>query len=113
MRRARIQEERHRFLTMEDGPYQHMRRAKAQRDRPMDHPHPLTRELYQLLVAPIAQDLQQAQAQTLMWSLDGVLHYLPLAALHERYPVIHIASHFQLHPGDDTASFLLLGDGRH
>ena len=31
------------------------------------------------------------------------------AALHERYPVVHIASHFQLHPGDDTASFLLLG----
>ena len=25
--------------------------------------------------------------------------------------VVHIASHFQLHPGDDTASFLLLGDG--
>ena len=35
------------------------------------------------------------------------------AALHERYPVVHIASHFQLHPGDDTASFLLLGDGSH
>ena len=35
---ARIQEERYRFLTMEDGPHQHMRRAKAQRDRPMDHP---------------------------------------------------------------------------
>ena len=34
-------------------------------------------------------------------------------ALHERYPVVHIASHFQLHPGDDTASFLLLGDGSH
>src|SRR5262245_42330172 len=28
-------------------------------------------------------------------------------------PVVHIASHFQLHPGDDTASFLLLGDGSH
>jgi CHAT domain-containing protein len=167
-------------------------------------PRPLARELYQLLVAPIAQDLQQAQATTLMWSLDGVLRYLPLAALHdgeqylleryrlavftpasatrlkdqpqrpwqgmgfgvskahagfsalptvpdelrsiirdttqrnpagvlpgrihldeaftdtalrmalhERYPVVHIASHFQLHPGDDTASFLLLGDGSH
>jgi CHAT domain-containing protein len=165
-------------------------------------PRPLARALYQLLVAPIAQDLQQAQATTLMWSLDGVLRYLPLAALHDgeqylleryrlalftpasatrlkdspqrswrglgfgvskahagfpalptvadelrgiirdpapppsegvlpgrihldaafttatlraalrqRYPVVHIASHFQLHPGDDTASFLLLGDG--
>ena len=167
-------------------------------------PRPLAHELYQLLVAPIVRDLQQAQAATLMWSLDGVLRYLPLAALydgeqylleryrlavftpasatrlkdqpspqwssagfgvskahegftalptvpdelrgiirdptqptshgvlpgriyldeaftdaalravlHQRYPVVHIASHFQLHPGDDTASFLLLGDGRH
>jgi CHAT domain-containing protein len=167
-------------------------------------PRPLARELYQLLVAPVAHDLEQARAETLMWSLDGVLRYLPLAALHdgeqylleryrlvvftpasatrlkdlpahpwrgagfgvskahagftalptvpaelhgiirdpaqpnpqgvlpgrihldeaftdtalrtalyERYPVVHIASHFQLHPGDDTASFLLLGDGSH
>jgi CHAT domain-containing protein/Tfp pilus assembly protein PilF len=167
-------------------------------------PRPLARELYQILVAPIAQDLQQAHAQTLMWSLDGVLRYLSLAALHDgaqylleryrlvvftpasatrlkdlpqhpwrgvgfgvskahegftalptvpdelrgiirdatqrnaagvlpglihldeaftdatlraalrqHYPVVHIASHFQLHPGDDTASFLLLGDGSH
>ena len=28
-----------------------------------------------------------------------------------RYPVIHIASHFQLEPGDDRNSFLLLGGG--
>jgi CHAT domain-containing protein/Tfp pilus assembly protein PilF len=167
-------------------------------------PRPLARELYQILVAPIAQDLRQAQAKTLMWSLDGVLRYLPLAALHdgEQYllehyrlavftpasatrlkdqprspwsgagfgvskahgsfpalptvpdelrgiirdptqpnpegvlpglihldeaftdaalraalrqspPVVHIASHFQLHPGNDLASFLLLGDGSH
>jgi CHAT domain-containing protein len=164
----------------------------------------LARELYQILVAPIAQDLQQARAETLMWSLDGALRYLPLAALHDgeqyllehyrlavftpasatrlkdaprpqwhgagfgvskahagfpalptvpdelrgiirdpaqrhsqgvlpgllyldeaftaaalrtalhqHYPVVHIASHFQLHPGDDTASVLLLGDGTH
>jgi hypothetical protein len=37
MRCASIQEKCHRFLTMEDGPYQHMRRAKAQWDGPMDH----------------------------------------------------------------------------
>jgi CHAT domain-containing protein len=34
-----------------------------------------------------------------------------LGALHRGYPVVHIASHFQLQPGDETASFLLLGDG--
>ena len=32
-------------------------------------------------------------------------------ALRERYPLVHIASHFQFLPGDDTRSFLLLGDG--
>jgi CHAT domain-containing protein len=36
-----------------------------------------------------------------------------LAALRQGYPVVHIASHFQLRPGDEAASFLLLGDGYH
>jgi CHAT domain-containing protein/tetratricopeptide (TPR) repeat protein len=34
-----------------------------------------------------------------------------LAALARRRPVVHIASHFTFRPGDDTRSFLLLGDG--
>jgi CHAT domain-containing protein len=34
------------------------------------------------------------------------------AALRQRYPVVHIASHFAFRPGNETASFLLLGDGR-
>jgi CHAT domain-containing protein len=33
------------------------------------------------------------------------------AALRQRYPVVHIASHFQFRPGNESASFLLLGDG--
>jgi CHAT domain-containing protein len=28
-----------------------------------------------------------------------------------RYPLVHIASHFHFEPGNDTQSFLLLGDG--
>lgn len=163
-------------------------------------PRPLAQELYKILVEPIADDLQDADAKTLMWSLDGVLRYVPMAALHDgkgylverfrnvlftlasydrlkdvpsaswnvlglgvskslgslgalptvsaelreiiktedgsagilpgkllldeaiteeamksamqqRYPVAHIASHFQFQPGDETNSFLLLGDG--
>lgn len=35
------------------------------------------------------------------------------AALQKSYSVVHIASHFQFRPGDETHSFLLLGDGRH
>jgi CHAT domain-containing protein/Tfp pilus assembly protein PilF len=171
---------------------------------PVVDPRPLAQELYQILVAPVANDLKGAQAQTLMWSLDGVLRYLPVATLHDgeaylveryrhvmftpasqarlkdtpqamwkglglgvsqahgefvalpgvveelqgiirdegqaaatgvlpgaikldaaftapamraalrqRYPVVHIASHFHFRPGNETASFLLLGDGSH
>ena len=167
-------------------------------------PRPLARELYEMLLAPVATDLQEANARTLMWSLDGVLRYLPIAALYDgtqymveryhnvvftpasqarlkdqpsptwkglglgvsqahgtfsalpavadelhgiireegrsdgggilpgtikldtaftasamlaalrqRYPVVHIASHFQFRPGNETDSFLLLGDGSH
>ena len=34
------------------------------------------------------------------------------AALRRGYPVVHIASHFSFQPGNEAASFLLLGDGR-
>jgi CHAT domain-containing protein len=48
---------------------------------PAVDPRPLGQELYQLLLAPVANDLKQVQAQTLMLSLDGSLRYLPMAAL--------------------------------
>jgi CHAT domain-containing protein len=44
---------------------------------------PQARELHALLVAPVAADLRQAGARTLMLSLDGTLRYLPFAALHD------------------------------
>jgi CHAT domain-containing protein/Tfp pilus assembly protein PilF len=50
---------------------------------PSSDPVPLARELYQILVGPVAKDLEGAKAATLMWSLDGVLRYVPLAALHD------------------------------
>ncbi|MBV9492291.1 MAG: tetratricopeptide repeat protein, partial [Verrucomicrobia bacterium] len=169
---------------------------------PDSDPLPAAQELYQILIGPIEKDLQEAKATTLMWSLDGALRYLPVAALHDgheylvqryrsveftlasrtrlkeapaaawnalglgvskaepgfpalpavpkelhgiirdeqgmagvlpgtvlldeaftadrlqdslhaKYAVVHIASHFELAPGDDSASFLLLGDGSH
>lgn len=170
---------------------------------PKADPLPLAQELYRIIVAPVSKDLEQAGAKTLMWSLDGALRYVPIAALHDgrqymvehyrnvvitlasernlkdlpspqwtglgfgvakahqgfsalpavpaelrsvihdatssgtmkgalpgkimldeeftaetmkselrqRYPVVHIASHFAMKPGDETNSFLLLGDG--
>lgn len=41
------------------------------------------RELYELLVAPVAETLHDAKATTLMLALDGQLRYLPFAALHD------------------------------
>jgi CHAT domain-containing protein len=165
-------------------------------------PRPLGAELYKILVGPMAEDLRQAKAQTLMWSLDGTLRYLPISALWDgqhylveqyrvsvmtlastarlkdrpdatrmgvgfgvtkesadapalpwvsaelagiiatkpgddgamrgevdldeaftqqkmreallkHYAVVHIASHFRFQPGNDTESYLLLGDGQH
>jgi len=36
-----------------------------------------------------------------------------LATLRRQYTLVHIASHFQFRPGNETDSFLLLGDGKH
>lgn len=172
---------------------------------PTTDPRPLARELYEILVGPVQSDLDNTKAETLMWSLDGVLRYVPVAALHDgarylveryrnvvytpasqarlkdvpsprwkglglgvskaqtgfkplpavpselrgiirdpagaqeaegvlpgsvmldeaftadamrkalrqRYSLVHIASHFQILPGNETNSFLLLGDGKH
>jgi CHAT domain-containing protein/Tfp pilus assembly protein PilF len=169
---------------------------------PQHDPLSPAREMYSIIVGPAAQDLKELRATTLMWSLDGALRYLPVAALHDgehylvenyrsviftpasqarlkdrpktnwsglglgvskehegfapmpavpvelsgiirtqgatggvlpgvididdaftfeamkeglrkRYPLVHIASHFKFTPGDDTKSYLVLGDGSH
>jgi CHAT domain-containing protein/uncharacterized protein HemY len=172
-------------------------------ENPRSDPRPFARELYRLIIGPIEKDLAGARAETLMWSLDGALRYLPVAALYDgehylverfrnvgftpasnanlkdvpakqwralglgvskkhegfgalpgaqkeleaiindettgrqgvlpgvikldemftrlsmsaelrhRYPVVHIASHFRFKPGNETDSYLLLGDGAH
>jgi len=57
-------------------------------------PRPAGKELYDLLLAPIAADLEQRGVKYLMWSLDGPFRYIPMAALWdgeryliERYPL--------------------------
>ena len=44
-------------------------------------PRPLSKELYDIIVKPIERGLTDAGARTLVWSLDGALRYIPLAAL--------------------------------
>ena len=50
---------------------------------PKSNPLPAAQALYQILVAPVANDLDKAGAQTVMLSLDGALRYLPFSALHD------------------------------
>jgi len=38
-------------------------------------------ELYDIILNPAKTELQQQKAQTLLWSLDGTLRYVPMAAL--------------------------------
>jgi len=50
---------------------------------PKSDPRPFAKELYDILVGPIAKDLDTVNAKTLMWSLDGTLRYIPIAALYD------------------------------
>ena len=55
---------------------------QALRDRGTN-PKPMAQELYKILIGPVKADLDQAQAETLVWSLDGALRYIPMAALYD------------------------------
>jgi len=50
---------------------------------PKSDPRAAAQALYQILIAPVAKDLEQAGAKTVMLSLDGTLRYLPFGALHD------------------------------
>jgi CHAT domain-containing protein/Flp pilus assembly protein TadD len=57
-------------------------------NRPVADLLPQAQALYQLLLAPIENDLAQAHATTLVWSLSDVLRYVPLAALHDGHQYV-------------------------
>ena len=41
------------------------------------------RQIYDVVIGPVADDLQAYETTTILFSLDGVLRYLPMAALHD------------------------------
>ncbi|PYT01387.1 MAG: hypothetical protein DMF63_00630 [Acidobacteria bacterium] len=51
--------------------------------KPID-PRPAGQKLYDILVKPIEGDLAGIKADTIVWSLDGTLRYLPMAALWDK-----------------------------
>ena len=72
---------------------------------PTLNPQPLAERLFKIIIGPVENDLKATGAKTILWSLDGVLRYLPIAALHdgsrylaERYQnvVITLASRTRL-----------------
>lgn len=48
---------------------------------PRVDPRKLGKELYDIFVKPLENDLRGAGAKTILWSLDGTLRYIPVAAL--------------------------------
>lgn len=50
---------------------------------PAKDPLPASQALYKIVVGPIEDLLQKSGAHTVLWSLDGVLRYVPIAALND------------------------------
>ncbi len=46
-------------------------------------PLPLAGQLYDILIKPVAAELTATRTTTLLWSFDGVMRYVPVAALHD------------------------------
>lgn len=82
-------------------------------------PRPLAKELYDILIKPIEKDLNSANAKTLVWSLDGVLRYIPLAALSpdgksyllEKYQNVILTPRTRDAIGDSAREWRALGFG--
>lgn len=71
---------------------------------PTQVPTEAAQALYAWLLAPISDDLVAMKAKVLMLSLDGVLHYVPFAALHdgkqyvvERYALVNYSDAARAH----------------
>jgi CHAT domain-containing protein len=90
---------------------------------PSRDPKPLAQELYKILMGPVQADLEQAKAETLVWSLDGVLRYVPMAALYdgkqyavEKYNTVTITpasiNHLEDKPDVSNLSVLAMGIAR-
>jgi CHAT domain-containing protein len=56
---------------------------RAALDSPSRDPRPAAQQLYDWLIRPLEGDLAQAGAETLIYTPDSQLRYIPLAALHD------------------------------
>jgi CHAT domain-containing protein/Flp pilus assembly protein TadD len=90
---------------------------------PSRDPKPLAQELYKILMGPVQADLDQAKAETLVWSLDGALRYVPMATLYdgkqyavEKYNTVTITpasiNHLEDKPDVSNLSVVAMGIAR-
>ena len=57
---------------------------RARLKSPASDPLPLAQELYHIVFPEgLRADLESIHAKTIMWSVDGALRYIPIAALHD------------------------------
>jgi CHAT domain-containing protein/Flp pilus assembly protein TadD len=79
----------------------------------------LGKELYDILIKPIEKVLIEANAKTIVWSLDGTLRYIPLAALSpdgagylvEKYQTVILTPQTRDEIGDSSAEWKAVGMG--
>ncbi len=55
---------------------------RSQLQTPNGDPKPVAQQLYDWLIRPLADDLAQVEAETIIYAPDGQLRYIPLTALH-------------------------------
>lgn len=76
-------------------------------------PKPIAQELYNIVFKPIEKEVKSSKADTLMWSLDGNLRYVPMTALYdglsrkylvENYRNVLFTDGFYLNSSDQTIS---------
>lgn len=86
---------------------------------PKSDPLPLAKELYDVIVKPIERVLKDSGAETIVWSLDGTLRYIPIAALSpdgksylvERYRNVVVTAQTRDDIGDSGKNLTALGMG--
>jgi len=68
-------------------------------ESPNSRPEAIAQQLYEWLIQPLAADLEAIDAETILYAPDGVLRYIPLAALHDgnqwlaqRFRINHITA---------------------
>ncbi len=56
---------------------------RSQLGNPKSDPRPLALELYKIILEPVIKDIEALNPKTLIFSLDGILRYIPMSTLYD------------------------------